>query len=59
MKLKVLKRWLLMLLTSFFMYEALWSVIEIQFDDVCFDTEAMAWDFGQCALFTTVVFVIG
>lgn len=47
-----------MLFASFFMYEALWSVIELQFDDVGFVAEEMAWDFAQCALFTTVVFAV-
>jgi len=40
------------------MYEVLWSVIELQFGNISFDAEEMAWDFAQCALFTTVVFVV-
>lgn len=47
-----------MLLASFFMYEVLWSVIELQFDDASFSAEEMALDFAQCALFTTVVFTV-
>lgn len=47
-----------MLFASFLMYEALWSVIELQFDDANFRAEEMAWDFAQCALFTTVVFAV-
>lgn len=52
------KHWLLMLFASFLMYEALWLVIELQFDDAHFCAKETAWDFVQCALFTTVVFVV-
>lgn len=55
---KNIKRWLLTLLASFLMYEVLWSVIEIQFDDASIDAEEMAWDFAQCLLFTSVVFLV-
>lgn len=54
---KDIKRWLLTLLASFLMYEALWSVIELQFDDAIFSVDEMAWDFAQCLLFTSVVFL--
>jgi len=47
-----------MLTASFLMYEMLWSVIELQFDDVSINTEALSWDFAQCALFTSVVFLV-
>ena len=47
-----------MLFASFLMYEVMWSVIELQLDDVIFDAEVMAWDLAQCALFTTVVFAV-
>lgn len=50
--------WLLMLLISFVMYEALWSLIEIQLGELSFDAEAMLWDFAQCALFTSTVFIV-
>lgn len=53
---KVFKRWLLMLTASFMMYEVLWSVIELQFEDVSFQVDEVAWDFAQCMLFTSVVF---
>lgn len=58
MKLKGISRWLLMLFTSFLMYEALWSIIEFQLGDVSYSAEGVLWDFSQCVLFTLVVFVV-
>lgn len=58
MIIEVIKRWMLMLFASFLMYEVMWSVIELQLDDVIFDAEVMAWDFAQCALFTAIVFAV-
>lgn len=53
-----MRRWLLMLLFSFLMYEVLWTVIELQFDDAEFVAEDVVWDFAQCAIFTSVVFIV-
>jgi len=47
-----------MLLASFFLYEVLWMVIELQYDDFDFDADVTLWDFAQCVLFTSVVFVV-
>lgn len=52
------RHWLQMLLASFLMYEVFWSVIEMQFEPLAFDLEEMLLDFGQCALFTLVIFVV-
>lgn len=58
--LKYIKRntWLLMLLVSFVMYEALWSLIEFQLGELYFDTKDILCDFAQCVLFTSAVFFV-
>lgn len=48
----------MMLLASFLMYEALWTVIEVQLDEMSFDAEETLWDFAQCVLFTSAVFIV-
>lgn len=56
MKHKGILRWLQMLLVSFLMYEALWAVIQLQFESMTFVPEEIPWDLAQCALFTSAVF---
>lgn len=56
--LPTIKRWLQMLLLSFALYEVLWSVIQIQFERLSFCVEETLWDFAQCLLFTSAVFVV-
>lgn len=51
-------RWLKMLVVSFVMYETLWTIIEIQFGDAYIDVAEIACDLAQCALFTSVVFIV-
>lgn len=55
MKQKEFIRWLQMLLVSFLMYEAMWSVIQLQYKRLIFDLEETLWDLVQCALFTSAV----
>lgn len=55
---KDIKRWLLMLIASFFLYELLWYVIEMQLGTLKFDWKGILWDFLQCALFTSVFFIV-
>lgn len=47
-----------MLLVSFVMYEALWSLIEFQLGELYFDTKDILCDFAQCVLFTSAVFFV-
>lgn len=53
-----MKRWLLILFVSFAMYEVLWSVMELQLEELSFDAEEVLWDFAQCTLFTSAVFAV-
>lgn len=46
------------MLASFAMYEVLWAVVELQFDDAYFDLGETLWDLAQCSMFTAVVFVV-
>lgn len=53
-----MKRWLLMLIISFTMYEILWIGIKIQLEALSFNIEEMVWDFAQCTLFTSALFIV-
>lgn len=53
-----IRRWLQMLFVSFVMYEVLWSVIQIQFEQLNFSAEEILWDFTQCLLFTSTIFIV-
>lgn len=51
-------RWLMMAVYSFLLYEAMWTLIDWQFR--VFDAKAsdIAWEFVQCAIFTTAIFAV-
>ena len=52
MKRKIFIRWFRMLLASFLMYEALWSVIQLQYGWLRFNLYETLWDLAQCVFFT-------
>lgn len=47
-----------MLFLSFIMYEALWAIIEIQYNPLDYSPKDILLDFGICALFTLVSFIL-